>query len=292
MSTCYPITSETSAQPQLLIFFPLYVEYSSSHLSSLVFSSCVFVFVFNNTFCSCSSDCVSHLIYLDKWRHNPYRGASDCGTLIRSFCYFMVDSIWISSVTNSTLNISRSTYSFQDALSLFGLNAYGSFGSDLYSGPPYLFQNGCLQPDGTKNCTASCQDKSVAFSSLDTLHNCMVYPTVAALYAGDNPDRLGNLSNPGLAEDYNIQKAELNSTLSINITTTIKTCLVDYCNATPGCTAGLKQYDANNNMSSPSNIDSNFYIYNQITYQFGIPEFDICEFVPRSLNPDIGGIGV
>ena len=199
----------------------------------------------------------------------------------------MAQSTWISSVTNSTLNTSQSTFSFQDALSLSGVNAYDSYGYyDSYPYPPFLFQNGCSHPDGTRNCTASCQDKSLVFGSLDTLHNCMVYPTVADLYAKSN------LSNHTLPESYNIQKAEVNTPVSINITTTIKDCLIDYCNATPGCTEGLKIYDMESLESSPSNITSNFYFYNYNSSYDSHPTFDFCEYVPRSLNPDIGGIGV
>ena len=200
----------------------------------------------------------------------------------------MAQSTWIASITNSTLNASQSTYSFQNALNLYGVYAYESYSYQYYSesDPPYLFQNGCTQPDGTQDCTASCQDRNAVFGSLDTLHNCMVYSTVADLYARSN------LSNPTLPEYYNIQKAKVNSPVFINITATIKNCLMDYCAATSGCTEGLKEYDRQYTESSPSNITSNFYIYNHNESYHVNPTFDICEYVPRSLNPDIGGIGV
>ncbi len=189
----------------------------------------------------------------------------------------MAQSTWISSVTNSTLNASVSTFSFQDALTLSGRNSYE------YLNPPVFFQNGCLQPDGSQNCTASCQDSNAVFGSLDTLHNCMVYPTVADLYARNN------LSNTSLPEYHKIQKSKVNSTLSINITTTIQSCLIDFCTATPGCTSALKEYDEYDKMYSPSNLTSSFYIF----YQAGrSSSFDVCQYVPGSFNPDIGGIGV
>ena len=191
----------------------------------------------------------------------------------------MAQSTWISSVTNSTLNASVSTFSFQDALSLAGR----ATGSSSYYYPPVLFQNGCLQPDGSQNCTASCQDSNAVFGSLDTLHNCMVYPTVADLYARNN------LSNNSLPEYYKIQKSKVNSTLSINITTTIQSCLIDFCTATPGCTSALNGYNGEYMMDSPSNLTSRFYLFNQDGSGYS---FDVCQYVPGSFNPDIGGIGV
>lgn len=190
----------------------------------------------------------------------------------------MALSTWISDVTNSTLNITLSTFSFQDAL-----NPSGKDTPNAYYNPPFLFHSGCLQPDGTQNCTASCQDPNEIFGGLDTLHNCMVYPTVADLYARSN------LSNASLPKYYDIQKSQMGSDLYINITTTIKACLIDYCNITlagSGCMEGL---DACDSSDSPSNITSTFYIYN--AYE-GDNTFDFCQYVPQSLNQDIGGIGV
>ena len=185
----------------------------------------------------------------------------------------------ISSVTNSTLNMTPSTYSFQDALSPF--STYTS----SYSSAPYLFQEGCSQDDGSQNCTASCQDENKVFGSLDTLHNCMVYPTVADMYARNN------LSDPTLPAHYNIQKARVNSTLYTKITTTIRTCLIDMCTDTPGCTEYLNQSNMESMQSSPSNLTSTFYIYSDFERAYG-SDFPLCGYVPESFNPDIGGIGV
>ncbi|CAD6591488.1 MAG: hypothetical protein ASARMPRED_005411 [Alectoria sarmentosa] len=189
----------------------------------------------------------------------------------------MALSTWISSVTNSTLNIS--TLSFQDALYPSGKDTPNG-----YYDPPFLIQNGCLQNDGTQNCTASCQDPNDIFGSLDTLHNCMVYPTVADLYARSN------LSNASLAQTYGIEKSKMGSDLYNNITSTIQACLVDYCTITldgSGCIEALKVFNAS---ASPMNINSTFYIYTD-EYE-GYDRFDFCQYVPSSFNPDIGGIGV
>ena len=191
----------------------------------------------------------------------------------------MALSTWISSVTNSTLNMTPSTFSFQDALSPFGLYTSG------YYSTPFLFQDGCSQDDGSRDCTASCQDENKVFGSLDTLHNCMVYPTVADLYFRNN------LSDPTLPAYYNIQKAKVNSSVSINITTTIKTCLIDMCNATLGCMESLNQSSGRSMESSPLNLTSTFYLYSD-AYRTYASDYFLCDFVPESFNPDIGGIGV
>ena len=194
----------------------------------------------------------------------------------------MAQSTWISDVTNSTLNMTPSTFSFQDAL-----NPSGGYTADGYSNTPFLFHNGCSQENGAQNCTASCQDPHQIFGSLDTLHNCMVYPTVADLSSRRN------LSNTSLAEYYNIQPSKAGTGLSQNITSTIQTCLSDYCTNTlvgSGCTNYLHGLD---NASSPLNMTSTFYIYSDNYGEYeGNDRFDLCLFIPKSLNPDIGGIGV
>ena len=217
-------------------------------------------------------DAIDEVLQLARRFYFPSR---DFESLVRST---MALSTWISDVTNATLNITLSTFSFQDAL-----NPSGKDTPNAYYNPPFLFHSGCLQPDGTQNCTASCQDPNDIFGSLDTLHNCMVYPTVADLYAKSN------LSNTSVPDYYKIQKSQKGSELYINITTTIKACLTDYCNVTlagSGCIEGLDAWDSS---YSPSNITSTFYIYND--YE-GYNNFDFCQYVPKSLNQDIGGIGV
>ena len=145
-----------------------------------------------------------------------------------------------------------------------------------------------MQGDGSQNCTASCQNEDDIFGSLDTLHNCMVYPTIADLYARKNPTN----ASASLAGDYNIQPSKMGSPLSNNIIITIQKCLMDYCNITlngSDCSEGLRQNNASYPTSSPSNVTSTFYIYNDSE---GGNIFDFCQYVPKSLNSDIGGIGV
>lgn len=114
----------------------------------------------------------------------------------------------------------------------------------------------------------------------------MVYPTVADL------NFRNDLSNASLAKYYNIPKSKAGSELYINITTTIQNCLLEYCNTTlggSGCIEGLQAFDTDGLSYSPSNLSSTFYIYNN---DESFNSFDFCEYVPKSFNPDIGGIGV
>ena len=193
----------------------------------------------------------------------------------------MAISTLVSIGGNSTLNITSSTYSLQDAL------AIRSISLDLIPlYPQYLSRDGCLQEDGSQNCTASCQDENKIFGSLDTLHNCMVYPTVADSYARSN------ISNISLLDYYDIRKANMNSSLYQSITTTIQNCLIDFCTVTSGCSEGLKRYDMTDMSHSPTNKTSSFYIYNSYDSFYYFDSFDFCDYVPKSFNADIGGIGV
>ena len=187
----------------------------------------------------------------------------------------MATSTWIANATNSTLNSSVSTFSLQDALSIAMV--------DGYSSAPFLFEQGCTQENGSQNCTAACQDSNQIFGSLDTLHNCMVYPTVADLWARRN------LSNVHLAQQLNIEPSRIESPLYNSITTTIQKCLIDFCDTLSGCPRALNE---SGTFNSPSNITSAFYIYSGYYYEDENNGWDFCDYVPKSFNPDIGGIGV
>ena len=203
--------------------------------------------------------------------------------LCRSTCT-MVLFEWIPNVTNASLIMPQSIFSFQNALDLgsdslkFSTEVSTNNSSLIpYSTPksdiPFLFGNGCLQEDNSQNCTASCQEVTAVFGSLDTLHNCMVYPTIADQYSRNN------LSNASIAKSYNIQQSKNGSDLYTNITKTITNCLADYCAITlkgSGC-----------NESRPTTD-----IFSIDGYYQTSADFDLCSYVPKSFNPDIGGIGV
>ena len=190
----------------------------------------------------------------------------------------------VSDITNSTLNITLNTYSLQDALTPNGADSTGYTNGYI---APYLFHTGC-QYNGVPNCTAACQEAGSAFSTLDTLHNCMMYPIIADQYAKNN------LSSDitQLAQSLGIEKAEWPSTVPSNIAKTIGNCLDAYCDSLPGCSSELQSY--NDSAYAPDSTFGNFtgsFYFDTTAYSPGT-EFDLCEYYSASLNQDIGGIGV
>ena len=168
----------------------------------------------------------------------------------------------MSNITYKTFNITSNTYSLGDALGPF----FGAvLSADRYT-VPYLFNTGCLV-DNVPNCTVACQDPKSAFSALDTLHNCFMYPVIADQYFK------GNLSKETaqLADSLGIGKEQWPlSSISSNITKTIGNCVDAYCSTLQYCSvAGQNQ---------------SFYEYPWA--------FELCEYFPVSVNQDIGGIGV
>ena len=197
----------------------------------------------------------------------------------------------VSGITNSTLNVPLNTYSLQDALSPNGADSTQYYTNGyIYTIPPYLFDTGCLY-HGVQNCTAACQDAGSAFSTLETLHNCIMYPLIADQYAKNN------LSSDivQLAKSLGIEKGQWPSPVSTNITKTIGSCLDAYCNSTslPGCYYELQQYTDTDDgaiASTFKNFNGSFYL--QIDPDQAGTDFDLCWYLPASVNQDIGGIGV
>ena len=120
-----------------------------------------------------------------------------------------------------------------------------------------------------ESCTTSCLNASVMFSSLETFHNCLLYPLVADLNAHNTSQ---------WADLLGIDKRPDNQTAA-TITTTIHQCLLEYCGDDDQCKANVPGDDA-------------FYAVNNTSPQ--IFDFDICQYAaPHSfLDPDVGGVGV
>ena len=175
-----------------------------------------------------------------------------------------------------------STFSLQDA-----------FTSYQYSN--VLFANGCNQPDGIANCTAACMDKSQAFRTLETLHNCLLYVGIADLYARQNLSS----NDTKLADRFVIQKGNAGSPLSQSVNNTITACFHQYCHNSTICTrlmgrsiweSSLNQSNANPYYTDETSLRYNIYDFSSRLY----PKDYLCAFIEPSypLNPDIGGIGV
>ena len=189
-------------------------------------------------------------------------------------------------ISNSTLNITRNTYSLQDALSPNGDDSTQAINGYI---APYLFHTGCQYHDGGPNCTAACQDPESAFSTLETLHNCMMYPTIADQY--DKNNLSSDIAQ--LAHSLGIEKGQWPSTVSLNITQTIGSCLDAYCNSLENCNSEIQYYNESYYGVSEStfkNFTGSFY-FNLDPGRSGT-EFDLCAYLPASVNQDIGGIGV
>ena len=238
----------------------------------------------------------------------------------------------VSVIHNSALNIPLNTYSLQDALNIpfntyslqDALNPNNLDSTQFFNGhiTPYLFDTGCLV-DGVKNCTAACQDPGSAFSNLTTLHNCMMYPVIADQYAKDN------LSTDivQLADSLGIEKEQWpSSSVSLKITKTISMCLDAYCGNLPYCTEAVHEYNERNyeaiyqynesyyeavlqynesyyeeihqynesyfGYDSFLNQTGNFYFDLDPRANYDQHSFDLCTYLPVSVNQDIGGIGV
>ena len=195
----------------------------------------------------------------------------------------------VSNITNSTLNITLNTYSLQDALSLNNYDAAQSLNGDV---APYLFGTAC-QVDGGQNCTATCQDPELAFNTLETLHNCMMYPVIADQLFKDNLSP----EIKDLAQALHIEKEQWPSpSVSLNISNTIWLCLDAYCSTLNGCTDEALQYNKSYYGEAysefPNQTTSFYFDFDDYLEDYGSANFDLCKYFPVSVNQDIGGIGV
>ena len=81
------------------------------------------------------------------------------------------------------------------------------------------------------NCTELCLDPSLLFGSLESFHNCLMYPAVTDLYAN-------NMLSPNhakMADSLVIEKSQRGSPLLSGIIQNITSCLNDYGLASSDC---------------------------------------------------------
>lgn len=122
-----------------------------------------------------------------------------------------------------------------------------------------VFIDACIQDDGTKNCTAACQNHTQMFGNLTTLHNCVVFSDISLHLLNKNLTTEAN----HLAEELNIEPGN-NGSWIFNAT---QTCLIDSCNNATDC--AIK---SNKNRNDPY--------------------FSLCGAIPHHATADVGGIGV
>lgn len=86
-----------------------------------------------------------------------------------------------------------------------------------------LYESGCTT-HGQLNCTLACQDPGTVWSSPYAIHNCLAYPTIAALLSS------GNLTDDAaaIASAYGILP-DTDSAITISITHTMATCASSAC---------------------------------------------------------------
>ena len=147
-----------------------------------------------------------------------------------------------------------------------------------------LYTRGCNQTDGHANCTAACQNASQVFQTLESLHNCVFYVGIADAYAS----QYLSSNDTRLADNLVIQKGELGSPISQNISSTIVKCFDAYCGGLPECTGLI----SSGGILKIPNHDLDVESLN--VYEFGGQTDELCGYItrPTPLNADIGGIGV
>ena len=187
--------------------------------------------------------------------------------------------------------VSARALSLQDAFSL--PDAYslqdGIGDYEFGRGPEIGVFPGACSVASSQNCTASCLDASMMFGDLKIFHNCLIYPAVAELYVN------GSLGDAHLADSLGIDNQSQPMSTATNISTTIFTCLSNYCREDKQCTSDLQQlssfYYKNGNKTGYVGQNDNIRIYLTVPTIF---EFNICNYVaPFSfLNADVGGVGV
>ena len=194
----------------------------------------------------------------------------------------MAPNFQLSNNTQSSINASSPfpLLSLQDAMDIKYRIPLHDFQS------PSLFPNACMQSNGSTNCTASCSNATEMFASLDTLQNCVVWPSVYA----DNA--LGNLTvyAAGLAGSLGLVPSSGISWLQSNISAQIQDCMLDSCDNDEDCArsanksfhpGGFREYFSTNVTGS------SYYGSGSLP-----PYFNPCQFINDPATADIAGIGV
>ena len=147
-----------------------------------------------------------------------------------------------------------------------------------------LFPDACVQPNGGHNCTASCLDPKQIFASLDTLHNCVEWPS---LIVGDETDKLAP-SAADLAKSLGFAKN--NSPLPSQISNRIQSCLLASCANDENCNKTANQQFPPGGFRKHvfANLTGDLY-YGMNT---SIPYFNPCHYISAPVTADVAGVGV
>ena len=142
-----------------------------------------------------------------------------------------------------------------------------------------LYSDGCKDINGTVNCTSTCLDRSRAFLTLESLHNCVFYDRIADPYA----KKILNNNDTALVHDFDFQESAWGSSVSQDVNSTVTACLRASCNGSSDC---IDLLSTDTEWGDNAIKNSNFY---HLSIDQGY-----CTYVarPSLLNTDIGGIGV
>lgn len=190
---------------------------------------------------------------------------------------FQLSNITLSSTIDS---IPIPLFGLQDALNIRYNTPTMTFKSSS------LFPDACEQDDNKRNCTTSCLNNEQMFASLDTLHNCVVWPSI---YVADEKNGLLPFA-AGLAGSLGLEKGGEESSLPSRISTSIQSCLLESCDADEEC-------GRNANMAFPSGgFRKHFLATLTGDLYYGLNSslvyFDPCRYVSAPAAADVAGIGV
>lgn len=192
----------------------------------------------------------------------------------------MAPTFQLSNITLSSTKDSKPTpfYGLQDAF-----NPRCSAPGKCFKYPS-LFPDACQQDDGERNCTTACQKNKQMFASLETLHNCVVWPSIYA-----ENERNGLLPFAAdLASSLGLEKGSEGS-LPSSISNSIQDCLLDSCDASEG-------FAPNANKPFPKGFRDHFSHKLTGDAYYGsdesLPYFDPCPYIDARASPDVAGIGV
>lgn len=194
----------------------------------------------------------------------------------------MAPTFQLSNITLSTTNdtIPSPFFGLQDAMNI----RYDIPGQNFkYTS---LFPDACEQDDNTRNCTTACLNNQQMFASLDTLHNCVVWPSI---YVADEDDRLSPNAT-GLARSLGLKKGSKGSSLPSRISTNIQNCLLASCDADDECgkKANLSHRPGGFRKAYSANLTGDLYYGLNSSLHY----FNPCQYINAPATADVAGIGV
>ena len=192
----------------------------------------------------------------------------------------MAPTYQLSNITNYSTNesIPIPIFGLQDAMNM-------KFDESAALKDHSLFPDGCVQKDGSRNCTASCSYAEQIFVSLDTLHNCVEWPSI---WLADEDDSLTPFA-ADLTKSLGLEKGNKSSTLPSLISNNIQNCLISACATDTDCnTAANKRYPDGFQKHFQTNLDGGVYfgMNKSLTY------FDPCPYIKAPVTADVAGVGV